>query len=116
MVNYQEVGEQFLVKDIHQLGALAEKIIEIAADYSIWLFEGEMGAGKTTLIQAICKAIGVVDQVTSPTYTLIHEYRDPSNQVYYHFDFYRLNQLKEAIDIGCQEYFDSGNLLLYRVA
>ena len=110
MVNYQEVGEQFLVKDPHQLGPLADKIKEIAADHSIWLFEGEMGAGKTTLIQAICKTFGVVDPVTSPTYTLIHEYRDQANETYYHFDFYRLQQIKEAIDIGCEEYFDSGHI------
>ena len=99
-----------MIENPRQLGPLAKNIIEIAGDHSIWLFEGDMGAGKTTLIQAICKVKGVIDHVTSPTYTLVHEYLDAKNETYYHFDFYRLNQLKEALDIGCEEYFDSGNL------
>ena len=86
--------------------------MEAAADHTIWLFEGEMGAGKTTLIQAICAAMGVTDPVTSPSYNLINEYRDQADRVYYHFDFYRLTQLQEALDIGCEEYFDSGNICL----
>ncbi len=110
MVNYQEVGEQILVTNPNQLVPLARKIVETQTDHSIWLFEGEMGAGKTTLIQVLCAELGVVDQVTSPTYTLIHEYRDAADQVYYHFDFYRLTNFQEAIDIGCEEYFDSGNI------
>ncbi len=109
MVNYQEVGEQFLVSDPRQLRPVAEKIIQFAGDHKVWLFNGDMGAGKTTMIQAICQAKGVVDAVTSPTYTVIREYRDLSGEEYYHFDFYRLKDLKEALDIGCDEYFDSGN-------
>jgi tRNA threonylcarbamoyladenosine biosynthesis protein TsaE len=112
MVNFEEVGEQFLVTDPHQLGPTARKIMEAATDHTIWLFEGEMGAGKTTLIQALCAEMGVTDPVTSPTYNLINEYRDQADQVYYHFDFYRLTRLQEALDIGCEEYFDSGNICL----
>jgi len=99
-----------LVENPRQIGPLAKKIIEIAGDHTMWLFKGDMGAGKTTLIQAICKVKGVIDQVTSPTYTLIHEYLDLQGKIYYHFDFYRLNQLREAQDIGCGEYFYSGNI------
>lgn len=110
MVNYQEVAEQFVAKDPHQLHYLAPKIIEMAGDHTIWLFQGDMGAGKTTLIQAICKAKGVVDQVTSPTYSLINEYHNSERAVFFHFDFYRLNKVAEALDIGCDEYFDSGNI------
>lgn len=110
MVNYQEVGDQFLVQNPLQLGLLAERIIKIAGEQTIWLVQGEMGAGKTSLIQAICKVKGVVDQVTSPSYSLIHEYQNLRGEVFYHFDFYRLKNVKEALDIGCEEYFDSGNL------
>ena len=110
MVNYQQVEEQFVANDPHQLMHLVPKLIEIAGDQTIWLFQGDMGAGKTTLIQSICAAKGVVDHVTSPTYSLVNEYRNKQDQVFYHFDFYRLNHETEALDIGCEEYFDSGHL------
>ncbi len=110
MVNYQEVEEQFVAKDPHHLSCLAPKIVALAGDHTIWLFQGDMGAGKTSLIQAICKAMGVMDQVTSPTYSLINEYHNSEDKVFYHFDFYRLNKYTEALDIGCDEYFDSGNI------
>jgi tRNA threonylcarbamoyladenosine biosynthesis protein TsaE len=110
MVNYQEVGEHILAENPGQLGSIAKRIIRDASDHTIWLFKGEMGAGKTTLIQAICMAKGVMDQVTSPTYTLVHEYLDLHGATYYHFDFYRLNHLGEVQDIGCEEYLYSGNI------
>ena len=112
MVSYQEVGEQFVVSDPHQLSTLARTIITIAGSHRVWLFKGELGAGKTTLIQAICQAKGVVDPVTSPTYTLVHEYRNVQGEAFYHFDFYRLKEVNEALDIGCDEYFDSDHLCL----
>jgi len=110
MVNYQEVEVQFVAKDPQHLRCLVPKLIDIAGDHTIWLFHGDMGAGKTTLIQTICEAKAVVDQVTSPTFSLINEYHNLKNEVFYHFDFYRLNRVTEALDIGCDEYFDSGNI------
>lgn len=110
MVNNQEVEEQFIAKSPHHLSYLVPKIIEMAGDHTMWLFQGDMGAGKTTLIQAICEAKGVLDLVTSPTYSLINEYHNSEDEVFYHFDFYRLNKVTEALDIGCHEYFDSGNI------
>lgn len=75
-------------------------------------FEGEMGAGKTTLIRALCAALGVTDDVSSPTFSLVNEYRDGRDQPVYHFDFYRIDSEDEAERIGASEYFDSGYLCL----
>ncbi|MFD2717849.1 tRNA (adenosine(37)-N6)-threonylcarbamoyltransferase complex ATPase subunit type 1 TsaE [Hymenobacter monticola] len=75
-------------------------------------FEGEMGAGKTTLISALAAALGVADDVSSPTFALVNEYRDGRQQPVYHFDFYRINSVAEAEQMGAVEYFDSGYLCL----
>ncbi|GAA4024333.1 tRNA (adenosine(37)-N6)-threonylcarbamoyltransferase complex ATPase subunit type 1 TsaE [Hymenobacter glaciei] len=75
-------------------------------------FEGEMGAGKTTLIRALCAALGVADDVSSPTFALVNEYRDGYNKAVYHFDFYRIDSEDEAERIGASEYFYSGYLCL----
>jgi tRNA threonylcarbamoyladenosine biosynthesis protein TsaE len=75
-------------------------------------FEGEMGAGKTTLIRALCAALGVEDDVSSPTFALVNEYREGQGQPIYHFDFYRIDSEDEAARLGAAEYFDSGYLCL----
>jgi tRNA threonylcarbamoyladenosine biosynthesis protein TsaE len=75
-------------------------------------FEGEMGAGKTTLIRALCAALGVEDEVSSPTFALVNEYRNGRDQPIYHFDFYRVDSEEEAARLGAAEYFDSGYLCL----
>jgi len=79
---------------------------------SVVAFEGEMGAGKTTLIRALSAALGVADDVSSPTFALVNEYRDGRNQPVYHFDFYRIDSVDEAERLGAAEYFDSGYLCL----
>jgi tRNA threonylcarbamoyladenosine biosynthesis protein TsaE len=79
---------------------------------SVVAFEGEMGAGKTTLIRALCAALGVADDVSSPTFALVNEYRDGQGQPVYHFDFYRVDSEEEAARLGAAEYFDSGYLCL----
>jgi tRNA threonylcarbamoyladenosine biosynthesis protein TsaE len=71
-----------------------------------------MGVGKTTLTRALCAALGVEDEVSSPTFSLVNEYRDKQNRPIYHFDFYRIDSVDEAERIGAQEYFDSGYLCL----
>lgn len=71
-----------------------------------------MGAGKTTLIKSICKILGVTETVTSPTFSIVNEYRDARDQPVYHFDFYRIRFLHEAYDIGYENYFFSGHLCL----
>lgn len=76
------------------------------------LFEGQMGAGKTTLINHLCKAWGVLDNVSSPTYALVNEYLTDTDDTIYHFDFYRIDDEMEALDIGAEDYFYSGNTCL----
>ncbi|HEK18874.1 MULTISPECIES: tRNA (adenosine(37)-N6)-threonylcarbamoyltransferase complex ATPase subunit type 1 TsaE [unclassified Mucilaginibacter] len=90
------------------LAAAAKKVLEAGGSNRIYLFYGEMGAGKTTLIKALCKELGITDEVTSPTFSIVNEYEGTGGPVY-HFDFYRLKQHSEALDMGYEEYFYSGN-------
>ena len=73
------------------------------------LFHGEMGAGKTTFIKQLCKTLGVTEATSSPTFSLVNEYQTIDNQTIYHFDFYRLKQESEALDMGADDYFYSGH-------
>ena len=82
------------------------------AGVTVVAFEGEMGAGKTTLIRALAATLGVVDDVSSPTFALVNEYRDGQDQSVYHFDFYRIESVEEAVRMGAVEYLDSGYLCL----
>ena len=79
---------------------------------SIVCFDGPMGVGKTTLISALCNKWNVKDQVSSPTFSIINHYKSEIKGPLYHFDFYRLNRLEEALDIGIEEYLESGNICL----
>ncbi len=97
--------------NLNDINEVAKKIVE-AKKHAILCFEGEMGAGKTTLVNAICKHLGVAHKTSSPTFSLINEYLDQHNKSIFHFDFYRLNQPTEALDFGALDYFDSGNLCL----
>ena len=83
-------------------------------DETVYTFEGEMGAGKTTFINALCRALGVEDDPTgSPTFSIINEYRsDTTAELIYHFDLYRIESLEQAFDIGVEDYLDSGALCL----
>lgn len=94
---------------LNELPGLAKELLPLI-DTSIVCFEGEMGAGKTTLIKALCRAMGVEDRVSSPTFSLINEYRDLKNQPIYHFDCYRIESPEEAYDFGAEEYLSSGAL------
>lgn len=76
--------------------------------YKILLFHGEMGVGKTTLIKEICKELGTNDITSSPTFSIVNEYKTKTNHTIYHFDFYRINNEEEAYNIGVEDYFDSG--------
>lgn len=79
---------------------------------SVICFKGEMGAGKTTLIQSLCAALSVEDVVSSPTFSLINEYQNKAGKSIYHFDCYRIDSEEEALDFGAEEYLYSGNLCL----
>src|SRR5690349_4655569 len=94
------------------LAHAAKLICANAGSYSIWAFHGEMGAGKTTLIKAICEELGVPGELSSPTFSLVNEYHTKDNKIIYHFDFYRIKSVAEAYDIGYEDYFFSGNICL----
>lgn len=108
----ETIHKEVVCKGLNDLANVSKEIIEFAGEEKIWLLEGQMGAGKTTLIKALCRELGVTDHVTSPSYSLINEYRTQNQKNIYHFDFYRIKDQSEAVDIGCEEYFYSGNLCL----
>ena len=97
------------IQDTTRLEAAAQQFVQAMGGRRVFAFNGKMGAGKTTFIKAICKALGVEDVVTSPTFAIINEYADGEGMPVYHFDFYRIKNLREACDMGCEEYFYSGN-------
>lgn len=98
------------ITDISSLPQAAKRFIEILKPGGIYAFNGEMGAGKTTFISEVCSQLGVTDDVSSPTFSLVNEYETADGQTIYHFDCYRLESEQEAFDIGAEEYFDSGNI------
>ncbi len=93
---------------LDQIQDAARQIIAAASEEKIWVFQGQMGAGKTTLIKTIAAELGVKDQVSSPTFGIVHEYETGVKSKIFHFDFYRLNDPIEALDIGIEEYFYGG--------
>lgn len=93
------------------LPEVAKCFIEAMDDRTVFAFRGEMGAGKTTFITEVCRQLGVEDMANSPSFSIINEYRsDSTAELIYHFDFYRLESEEEAIEIGTEDYFDSGAL------
>lgn len=105
-----ETSRSIKINGLLDLPAAARQVIEFAADQSIWIFDGEMGAGKTTLITEICQQLAIEDSVSSPTFSIVNEYVSKKGKAYYHFDFYRLKNEFEAMDIGLEEYLDTGNI------
>jgi len=99
------------VGSLSQLPAAAQTLLSFAGSQKMFLFYGDMGAGKTTFIKALCEQLGVKEPVTSPTFSIINEYEGSSAKVY-HFDFYRLKNQDEALDMGYEEYFYSGSYCL----
>lgn len=99
---------QFIVDKAADLAAAAERMIAQYPQERIFLFYGHMGAGKTTFINALCAALEVQDSTSSPTFSIVNEYAS-SHGPLFHFDFYRLKDESEALDLGYEEYFYSGN-------
>ena len=97
---------------LNELPGAAQNILDSMGGETVVAFYGEMGAGKTTLIKEICKQLGSQDNVTSPTFALMNEYRTHSGQKIFHFDFYRINSINEVFDMGYEDFFYSGNLCL----
>ncbi|MDB5024831.1 MAG: tsaE [Mucilaginibacter sp.] len=96
------------VKNIDELNDAAEQLITFGGAEKIFLFYGDMGAGKTTLIKSLCHCLGTHESITSPTFSIVNEYEGQGSRIY-HFDFYRLKSQNEALDLGYEEYFYSGN-------
>ena len=116
---------KFKIQNTEGLPEAALQFVEAMGEKRVFAFYGKMGAGKTTFIKAICEALGVEDTVTSPTFAIVNEYMTPQPPLggdnnskefplkgvrgsIFHFDFYRIKNLREAYDIGCEEYFYSG--------
>ena len=106
--------QTILVPTLTDLPAAAHRLRAAIAEAGcpVVALEGEMGAGKTTLVRALASTLGVTDEVSSPTFALVNEYRDGHDKPVYHFDFYRIDSLDEAKRIGASEYLDSGYLCL----
>ena len=99
------------IKDLDHIEEAAREFIGQMGDDTVFAFYGKMGAGKTTFIKALCKLLGVEDEVNSPTFAIINEYRSQTTaELIYHFDFYRIKKLEEVYDLGYEDYFYSGAL------
>jgi tRNA threonylcarbamoyladenosine biosynthesis protein TsaE len=93
---------------LNQIQEVAQNLLTSKPEKVI-LFNGEMGVGKTTFIKALAKQLGVTEETSSPTFSLVNEYETTTNEKVYHFDVYRLNSEEEALDMGIEEYLYSGN-------
>lgn len=102
---------EIAVNNLSDLPAVAAQLLAFAGEDRIFIFDGDMGAGKTTFIKTFCKVLGVHDVVSSPTYSIVNEY-DSTNGPVYHFDFYRIKDIHEAFDLGYEEYFYGGVICL----
>jgi len=91
-----------------ELEAIAQQLLTLAGNRKVWLFEGEMGAGKTTLIKVLCQQLGVVAGMSSPTFSIVNEYATGGKEKVFHFDLYRLKKNVELADIGFDDYLYSG--------
>ena len=98
---------KIVVTDKNRLKDAARHFLSETKGSHIFAFYGQMGSGKTTFIKALCTVLGVTDTVTSPTFTLVNEYRRPGELPVFHFDFYRIRSIAEVLDFGIEEYFDT---------
>ncbi len=101
------------IATLADIDAAAKEFLKETEDHKLIAFYAPMGAGKTTFTTAICRILGVAqDAVSSPTFSIVNEYRLPDGEPVFHFDFYRINKISEALDIGFYDYIDSGALCL----
>lgn len=110
----EKMEHVFNIPSLEAIDDVAAGMVDVMGDYTIFAFSGQMGAGKTTFINALSRALGVEDEETgSPTFAIINEYRSSTTaELIYHFDLYRIESLEEALDLGIEDYFDSGALCL----
>jgi tRNA threonylcarbamoyladenosine biosynthesis protein TsaE len=105
LIETQDLEKTYSLNEVDEA---AHWLIEQCSEQAIWRFYGSMGAGKTTLIKSLCSQLGVEDDVSSPTYSIVNEYIGNEGKIY-HFDFYRLNHVTEALEIGVEDYLYHGN-------
>lgn len=103
---------EITINSIDEIAQAARDFKAAIGHHRVIAFHGEMGAGKTTFIKALCAEFGVTDNVASPTFAIINEYLTPSDETIYHFDLYRLETIADLQNIGAEDYFYSGNLCL----
>jgi tRNA threonylcarbamoyladenosine biosynthesis protein TsaE len=98
-----------LIFTLDEIREAAKKMLDATANYSVFALHGEMGAGKTTFVHAVCEAAGVKDNISSPTFSIINQYTTQNGQIIYHIDLYRLKDEEEAIQAGVEDCLYSGN-------
>ena len=103
---------EVIINSLSELPAVANQVIQAFGERNVIAFQGQMGAGKTTFIKAVCISLGVKETISSPTFSIVNEYLSASGRKIYHFDFYRINDINEAYDMGYEEYLYSDALCL----
>ncbi len=97
------------ISNLTELPAAAKELLNLFPDKKIFAFFGEMGVGKTTFIKVICEQLGVIDTVSSPTFSIVNEYKSAEGEKIFHFDFYRIKNINEVYDMGYEDYFFSNS-------
>lgn len=98
------------IESLDKIAQAAQEFVANMGDNTVFALYGNMGAGKTTFTKAICECLGVEDVINSPTFAIVNEYRSATDELIYHFDFYRIKRLEEVYDMGYEDYFYSGAL------
>ncbi len=98
------------IKSIEEIAVAAKEFVAAMGERKVFAFYGKMGAGKTTFIKAVCEELGVEDVINSPTFAIVNEYVDGQGEPVYHFDFYRIKNLQEVMDLGYEDYVYSGHV------
>ena len=104
------MADQVIIcKTLSEIEIAVDVFLKSIENHKVIAFYGKMGAGKTTFIKAICLKLGVVDNISSPTFSIINEYKTSESETIYHFDFYRIKNISEAFDLGYEDYFYSNS-------
>ena len=111
-IEIEDMNQEVHIRNLADIDRAAEEFLEKIGDNKLVAFFAPMGSGKTTFTTAICRVLGVTDPVGSPTFAIVNEYMREDGESMYHFDFYRINRLEEALDIGLYDYLDSGCLCI----
>ena len=98
------------IKSIEEIAVAAKEFVAAMGERKVFAFYGKMGAGKTTFIKAVCEELGVEDVINSPTFAIVNEYVDGQGEPIYHFDFYRIKNQQEVMDLGYEDYVYSGHV------